>query len=261
MPWDEMPNLTRLRDGGKFAVARCHRPTASAINWRSVFTGLPPEIHGFNLWNSTEPGIEPPRCAFGADGTMPDVFSEIRRQRPGARTVSLFTWSGLGFCHGTNAASVVRWFAGVASAYANRDAAVFDEGLRQLTKKPLFMLLYQGQVDSAGHALGWGSPEYTNACLNVDANVGRLVDALHTLGMWDDTAVLFVADHGGLDHGHGGKEDVRVFEVPFIVSGGAARGIGLREPVMLMDTAPTVLSLLGLEAPGSMRGRPAVVLE
>ncbi len=110
IPWNEMPNLSRLRDEGVFAVARCHRPTASAINWKSVFSGLPPELHGYNLWNSKEPGIEPPACVFGPDGAMPDLFSEIRRQKPDARTVSLYAWGGLGFCHATNAASVARHF-------------------------------------------------------------------------------------------------------------------------------------------------------
>ena len=257
IPWDEMPNLSRLRDEGVFAVGRCHRPTASAINWKSVFSGLPPELHGYNLWNSKEPGIEPPACVFGPDGAMPDLFSEIRRQKPDARTVSLYAWGGLGFCHATNVASVARHFGGTAGEYAARDSAVFDEGLRHLAEQPLFLLLYQGQVDSAGHATGWGSPEYLRACRNVDANIGRLIDALHALGLWDDTAVVFVADHGGLDKGHGGKEDIRVFEVPFLVSGGAARGLCLREPVLLMDAAPTILSLLGLDVPASMRGRPA----
>lgn len=259
IPWDEMPNLSRLRDEGVFAVARCHRPTASAINWKSVFSGLPPEIHGYNLWNSKAPGIEPPACALGPDGAMPDLFSEIRRQKPEALTISFYTWAGLGFCHATNAASVARQFGGTASEYVARDSAVFDEGLRLLAEQPLFLLLYQGQVDSAGHATGWGSPEYLGACRNVDANIGRLVDALRALGLWEDTAVVFVADHGGLDKGHGGKEDIRVFEVPFLVSGGAARGLRLREPVLLMDVAPTILSLLGLDVPASMRGRTAAV--
>ena len=100
-----------------------------------------------------------------------------------------------------------------------------------------------------------------SACRNVDANIGRLVDSLHTLGLWEDTAVVFVADHGGLDKGHGGKEDIRVFEVPFLVSGGAARGLRLREPILLMDTAPTILSLLGLDAPEPMRGRAVAIME
>ena len=259
IPWDEMPNLSALRNEGSFAVARCHRITASAINWKSVFSGLPPEIHGFNKWNSTRPDIAPHPSALDDSGATPDLFAEIRRQWPEARTASLYTWGGLGYCHATNAASVARHFGGSPDAYTGRDAAVFDEGLRLLRHAPDFMLLYQGQVDHAGHGFGWGSPEFTNACRNVDANIGRLVDGLKQTGLWDDTAIVLVADHGGLDKGHGGKEDVRVFDVPLLVSGGAARGLAIREPAMLMDVAPTILSLLGLAPHPAMRGRPAVV--
>ena len=260
IPWDVMPNLSRLRDEGAFAVARCHRPTASAINWKSVFSGLPPEIHGYSKWNSQNPDIEPAPSAFSGDGAMPDLFAEVRRQRPDAWTASFYTWGGVGHCHATNVASVVRHFGGPGSIYPERDSSVVDEGLRQLsTNKPLLMFLYQGQVDSSGHANGWGSPEFTNACRNVDANIGRFLNGLREAGLWDETAVVFVADHGGLDKGHGGVEDIRVFEVPFIVSGGAAKGLRLHEPAMLMDVAPTVLGLLGLGIPAPMRGRPAAL--
>ena len=85
---EAVPILRALRDDGAYAVARCHLPTSSAINWCSVFTGQPPEIHGYNLWNSQEPGIEPPHPAFGEAGAIPDLFSEGRR--------SLYAFAGLG---------------------------------------------------------------------------------------------------------------------------------------------------------------------
>ena len=110
----------------------------------------------------------------------------------------------------------------------------------------------------AGHRFGWGGPEFTNACRNVDANVGRIVEAYKAAGLWDGAAVVLVADHGGHDKTHG-DATVECFDVPFVVSGPAARALRLREPVMLMDTAPTILSLLGLGIPETMRGRPAAV--
>ena len=84
--------------------------------------------------------------------------------------------------------------------------------------------------------------------------------ALKGTDMWKDTAVMFVADHGGLGTHHGGVEDIRVLEIPFIVSGPAAKGLRLREPAMLEDVAPTIAALLGLDAPESWRGRAAVNL-
>ena len=112
IPWDVMPNLKALRDEGVYTVGRCHRPTASAINWKSVFSGVSPEIHGFTKWNSSEPSIEPPAIAFDAEGRIPCIFSEMRRQTPDAYTVSLFTWDGVGNCHNTNTVSFGRWYGG-----------------------------------------------------------------------------------------------------------------------------------------------------
>lgn len=259
IPWDVMPNLKALRDEGVYTVGRCHRPTASAINWKSVFSGVSPEIHGFTKWNSSSPSIEPPASAFDAEGRIPCIFSEIRRQAPGAYTVSLFPWDGIGNCHNTNTVSFTRWYAGKGDEYPVRDASVFAEGARQLAKKPTLMLLYQGGVDHAGHSHSWGSPEYTNALVQVDANLGKFMTALKGTDMWKDTAVMFVADHGGLGTHHGGVEDIRVLEIPFIVSGPAAKGLRLREPAMLEDVAPTIAALLGLDAPESWRGRAAAV--
>jgi hypothetical protein len=257
IPWDVMPNLKALRDEGLYTVGRCHRPTASAINWKSVFSGVSPEIHGFTKWNSAKPDIEPPFCAVDAQGRMPCIFSEVRRQAPGAYTASLFAWDGVGNCHNTNTVDFVRWYGGKKEEYPLRDASVFAEGARQLANNPTLMLLYQGGVDSAGHTYGWGSPEFTNACVNVDANLGKFMTALKASPMWKDTAVLFVADHGGLGKSHGGVEDIRVLEIPFIVSGPAAKGLRLGEPMMLEDVSPTIAALLGLDIPSAWRGRSA----
>lgn len=271
IPWDKMPNLAALRDEGLYTTARCHRPTASAINWKSVFSGIPPEIHGYNKWNSKASDIEPPAISLDSAGRIPCIFSEVRRQMPQARTASFFTWDGIGFCHNTNCVGVVRQFnskrewcgangpveTGV--EYPERDAAVFDAGVAELENEPVLMLLYQGQVDSNGHKFGWGSPEFIAACERVDANIGKFMAALKAKDMWRDTIVMFVADHGGLDKGHGGKEDIRVFEVPFIVSGPAARHLRLKEPAMLEDVSPTIAAALGLEIPETWRGRPACV--
>lgn len=258
IPWDSMPNLKALRDDGLYTVGRCHRPTASAINWKSIFSGVSPEIHGFTKWNSSKPNIEPPVSTFDADGRIPCIFSEIRRQTPDAYTVSLYTWDGVGNCHNTNTTSFVHWYGGKAAEYPTRDTAVFEEGVRQLANKPKLMLLYQGGVDECGHSQNWGSPEFTNALVRLDANIGKFMTALKSSDMWKDTAVMFVADHGGLGTKHGGVEDIRVLEVPFLVSGPAAKGLRLKEPAMNEDVSPTIAAILGYECPGSWRGRSMV---
>ena len=213
IPWDKMPNLKALRDGGLYATGRDSYPTSSAINWA---------------------------------------------QDPSAYTATLFTWDGIGRCQNTNAASFARHFPGPGrDAYPPRDKSVVDEGLKQLAHKPKLILFYQGQVDSLGHGYGWGSEKFTNACVRVDENIGRIVEGVKKAGMWDDTVFMLVADHGGEGTKHG-LANLNCFEIPFIVSGAPVKGKRLVEPVLLADTAPTILSILGYEVPDAMRGRNAL---
>ena len=258
IPWDKMPNLKALRDSGLYAVARDTYPTSSAINWATAFFGTVTEVHGYRNWNSEKPDVPPPTAAL-CDGRLPCVFSEIRRQDPSAYTASFYTWPGLGFCHNTNTVSAVQNFPGPGrDAYPPRDKGVIDEGLKQLANKPKLILFYQGQVDSLGHGYGWGTEQFTNACVRVDENIGRIVAGVKEAGMWEDTVFMLIADHGGEGKKHG-LANLNCFEIPFLVSGPCVKGLRLREPVLLADTAPTIARILGYEVPECWRGRPALM--
>jgi len=95
----------------------------------------------------------------------------------------------------------------------------------------------------------------------IDHQFGRLTDAIRELGLWDDTIVLFTADHGLSlnDHWqwrHGPFLFDEVSNVPMIwrvpgLQGGAATD-ALVEGV---DILPTVLELCGVETPPGVQGR------
>lgn len=257
IPWDKMPNLSKLRRNGLYAVGRDTFPTSSAINWATAFYGTITEIHGYRNWNSKAPDLPPPPAALDG-GRLPCIFSEIRRQDSNAYTASLYTWDGIGHCQNTNALSFVQHFPGSGGdGYPPRDKGVIDEGLKQLAHKPKLILFYQGQVDSIGHTYGWGSEKFTNACERIDANIGRIVEGVKKAGMWNDTVIMLVADHGGEGKKHG-MASLNAFEVPFLVSGPPVKGMRLKEPVLLADTAPTIADILGCRVPECWRGRPAV---
>ena len=88
-----------------------------------------------------------------------------------------------------------------------------------------------------------------------DELVGRLDDALLRLGMRDDTLIVVTSDHGeGLgEHGetlHGFFTYQTTLHVPFLLRGpGIKAGTELSSTVRLVDVYPTVLDLLGVEAP------------
>jgi arylsulfatase A-like enzyme len=92
-----------------------------------------------------------------------------------------------------------------------------------------------------------------------DAELGRLLDALGQDGLLDRTVVVIVGDHGEefLDHGgleHGKTLYQELLHVPLIVR--VPGGTGARTTVLAqhVDVAPTLLSLLGLPAPGGVAG-------
>jgi iduronate 2-sulfatase len=95
----------------------------------------------------------------------------------------------------------------------------------------------------------------------VDANVGKLLDALERLGLAENTIVVFWSDHGYGTGEHGQWMKQTVFEaatrVPLLVAGPGtkARGKACGRPVELLDLYPTLADLCGLAGtPGNLHG-------
>jgi arylsulfatase A-like enzyme len=108
---------------------------------------------------------------------------------------------------------------------------------------------------------------YRNALHYADRSLGALVDGLRARGLERNTLWVVLGDHGEAMGQHAGnyghtfllyEENVRV---PFLVAGtglvtGHARS---RTIVSLIDTAPTILDLLGIRIPSEHQGHSALV--
>jgi len=102
---------------------------------------------------------------------------------------------------------------------------------------------------------------YDGEIATADAAVGRLLDWLRTRGIYDRAVVILLSDHGeGLgDHGekeHGILLYRENLQVPLIVKLPRQRRAGERvaRPVGLVDVAPTLYELLGMEPPSGLPG-------
>lgn len=93
----------------------------------------------------------------------------------------------------------------------------------------------------------------------VDDKLGLLLDALEQSGMRDDTAVVFMADHGEMLGERGLWYKMTFFEpsvgVPLVVNAPGHLEAGrVGANVSLLDLAPTLLQLAGLPPPDELEG-------
>ena len=96
--------------------------------------------------------------------------------------------------------------------------------------------------------------EYYAIITHMDAQVGRILDALEKSGKADDTCVFFSADNGLAVGHHGlmGKQNLydHSIRVPLIVAGpGIKKNKKIDTPVYLQDIMPSTLELAGVEKP------------
>jgi arylsulfatase A-like enzyme len=95
----------------------------------------------------------------------------------------------------------------------------------------------------------------------MDAQVGRVVEALDKLGLAENTIIVMTSDHGYHMYQHGLWQKMSLFEnsarVPLIVAAPGAKGNGKSAAGMaeLVDLYPTLADLCGLQAPDYLDGQ------
>lgn len=95
-----------------------------------------------------------------------------------------------------------------------------------------------------------------------DFYIGELLQKIKEYGLYEDSLVIFLADHGESfgEHeyfGHGRRLYNSCLHVPLIIKlpGNKDANTEVNRNVSLLDIAPTILSLLGYPIPGEMEGR------
>jgi arylsulfatase A-like enzyme len=102
---------------------------------------------------------------------------------------------------------------------------------------------------------------YDGEIFFADEHAGRVLKALDDLGLKGRTLVIMTSDHGEEFAEHGGSKHgctlfQEVMRVPLVLRlpGGAMAGIRIAERVSLLDLAPTILAVCGVEKPVALAG-------
>jgi iduronate 2-sulfatase len=122
------------------------------------------------------------------------------------------------------------------------------------TVPPIALVLKQDQEHMTDEQKRLAVQAYYASTSFMDAQAGRVLDALDRLKLADDTIVVFTSDHGYQLGEHAQWQKMTLFEhaarVPLVIAApGAAKGATSRRPVELLDLHATLADLAGLPIP------------
>ncbi len=143
---------------------------------------------------------------------------------------------------------------------------IFDDGyegpLPDEISKELLNSINRGEVVLDERDLDHIKAAYDAEIRSVDEAFGELLRGLEALGVAGNTLVVFTSDHGEEfgEHGVVGWHSHTLYDellrVPLLIRfpDGLAAGLTVDAQVRLLDLAPTITSVAGIEAPPSFEG-------
>jgi predicted AlkP superfamily pyrophosphatase or phosphodiesterase len=230
-----------LREGAWSLTAETVYPSKTLPSHTSMLTGVLPEVHGIT-WNSDRTD------AHGVVQT-PTVF-ELAKQR-GFTTAAFFSKAKLRHLQKPGTLDHAQAPTGLEVYMASR--TVEDATRYMRFRRPNLLFVHIAEPDAAGHSFGWMGSAYRAAVRRADAAVGQIMataDASYGRGKY---TMIITADHGGSGRGHG-TDHMDDMQIPWIAWGAGVEPGELAGRIRTMDTAATVLWLLGVAEPPALDG-------
>jgi predicted AlkP superfamily pyrophosphatase or phosphodiesterase len=237
--------LQRLMREGRYSLsAQTIAISKTLPSHTSMLTGVDSDVHGIT-WNSDKTGdhghVNVPTIfglAHTAGFTTAAFFSKTKFHHLEVPTTIDYVRSPKGAMYGP-------W-------PSARTAQYVSDYLDGATPNLLFVHL--AEPDFAGHNFGWMSWMYGMAVREADVAVAKVLDDADARFGRGTYTVILTADHGGHGRSHG-STDPRDTTIPWIVWGAGVQAGDTLSGIRTMDTAATVLWMLGVNAPQSWTGR------
>ena len=235
----EKPYLEKMMASGTvYESVETAYPARTVVCFSSMFTGAAPERHGISSNLVLKLGLK-----------VESVFDVLRRRGKVGRLVGI---AHLIDAFGDDVASV--------TSVAHNDK--IDQNLIAAARRELeeydpdLLVLQLLAVDQNGHTRGTYYPEYVERIEITDRLIEEFMQWCEERGYLRDAAVILMADHGqGRGIGaHGHLSEGERF-VPFAMWGSGVAGGRVESPRSILDLAPTICYLLGVEPPKCSTGR------
>lgn len=235
---DIMPTLNQLRNQGASAKMHSQPPSFSSPGYGVLLTGAWPYLSDSPAFNLDYENIYP--------FTQDNVFSSAKRH--GLKT----------------AASGYYWFEKLIPEDAldigyftpdedqQADRSVVDAAIPWLESREYdLVLIHLDQVDYAGHNEGGPQGEgWKEAASRADALLAEIVAEMDL----SEDVLVICSDHGQIDQGGHGGHDPITLEEPFIMVGKGIKS-GVYDDIFMVDVAPTLAALAGINLPATTQGR------
>jgi predicted AlkP superfamily pyrophosphatase or phosphodiesterase len=233
----QTPNIDALlSDGAATYSAQTVLPSASFEAWGAMFHGVGPEKHKLG-------GSDP--CPENTP--WPSFMKVMRQQRSNANLAAFSSWEPIN-------SQIIEQSCGCHLVSKPDPDLVADAAgfIRATPPDLLFMQL--DDIDGAGHSYGYESKPYLKQITETDKLVGLIIDAIKDAGVYEESLIILLSDHGGecKSHGSDHPDCMTIFWAcrgPDIVRGGTIGELNI------MDTAPVVARALGLTCPAGWDAR------
>ena len=203
-----------------------------------------------SLFHSVDPSRHGTTTNTYAPQVRPVVSLCNLLAKAGKKCAFFYNWEELRDLSRPGALAYSYYVSGKMHGHYESNAMVTDEATKYISKYDVdFTFLYLGAVDSIGHKFGWMGEEYLEAVKKSWDEIDKIVNTLS-----DDYTVLITADHGGHDRTHGTDMPQDMIIPLFALGADFAPGANLGR-VNIMDIAPTVVKLMGVEADGDWDGK------
>jgi predicted AlkP superfamily pyrophosphatase or phosphodiesterase len=232
------PFISKMKRTGSYTgEAQTVMPSVTLPCHMSLFHSVAPDRHGV-LTNTYTPQVRP----------INGLFEQLRLSKKSCGF--FYNWGELRDLAKPDSIAYGCYVSGHIYTYKEANSIITDEAIKYINKaKPDFVFLYLGYTDEAGHAYGWMTEEYIESVYESWDCIEKIVTSIS-----EDYTVMITADHGGHDRSHG-SDSPEDMTIPLFIKGSTFTPDVKLENVNIIDIAPTIVRLLGVEAADEWEGK------